>query len=103
MAGPRTGLPLPVSLSRTCFLGCTVWPASLPRRSIPFDGFDLVLIMPRQSTRRPFGTLVALVIILAGCVLIYSGWQGKPGREEILALGIGMTFGGLILVVWFGR
>jgi hypothetical protein len=46
---------------------------------------------------------VALVIMLAGGVLIYSGWQSKPGREEVLALGIGMTSGGLILVVWFRR
>ena len=62
-----------------------------------------LLTMPRKRTRRLFGTFVALVIMLAGGVLIYSGWQSKPGREEILALGIGMTIGGLILVVWFGR
>ena len=59
--------------------------------------------MKKKSTRRLFGTFVALVIIVAGVVLIYSGWQSKPGREEILALGIGMTIGGLVLVVWFGR
>jgi TRAP-type C4-dicarboxylate transport system permease small subunit len=59
--------------------------------------------MKKKSTRRLFGTLVALTIIVAGGALIYSGWQSKPGREEILALGIGMTIGGLVLVVWFGR
>jgi TRAP-type C4-dicarboxylate transport system permease small subunit len=59
--------------------------------------------MQKKSTRRLFGTLVALVIIVAGGVLIYSGWQSKPGREGVLALGIGMTIGGLVLVVWFGR
>ena len=59
--------------------------------------------MKKKSTRRLFGTLVALIIIAAGGALIYSGWQGKPGREEFLALGIGMTIGGLVLVVWFGR
>jgi TRAP-type C4-dicarboxylate transport system permease small subunit len=59
--------------------------------------------MRRKRTRRLFGTLVALAIIVAGGVLIYSGWQSKPGREEILALGITMTIGGLVLVVWFGR
>ena len=62
-----------------------------------------LLTMPRKRTRRLFGTFVALVIMLAGGVLIYSGWQSKPGREEVLALGIGMTIGGLILVVWFRR
>ena len=59
--------------------------------------------MKKKSTRRLLGTFVALVIMLAGGALIYSGWQSKPGREEILALGIGMTIGGLVLVVWFGR
>jgi TRAP-type C4-dicarboxylate transport system permease small subunit len=59
--------------------------------------------MLRKRTRRLFGTLVALVVIVAGGVLIYSGWQSKPGREEILALGITMTVGGLVFVVWFGR
>jgi divalent metal cation (Fe/Co/Zn/Cd) transporter len=59
--------------------------------------------MEKKSTRRLFGTLVALIIIVAGGALIYSGWQSKPGREEVLALGIVMTIGGLILVVWFGR
>jgi hypothetical protein len=59
--------------------------------------------MKKKSTRRLFGTLVALVIIVAGGALIYSGWQSKPGREDILALGIAMTVGGLVLVVWFGR
>jgi TRAP-type C4-dicarboxylate transport system permease small subunit len=59
--------------------------------------------MAKKSTRRLFGTLVALLIIVAGGVLIYSGWQSKPGREEVLALGIAMTVGGLVLVVWFGR
>lgn len=62
-----------------------------------------LLTMLRKRTRRLFGTLVALVVIVAGGVLIYSGWQSKPGREEILALGITMTVGGLVLVVWFGR
>jgi hypothetical protein len=61
------------------------------------------MAMPKKRTRRLFGTLAALVVIVAGGVLIYSGWQSKPGREEILALGVGMTIGGLILVVWFGR
>jgi divalent metal cation (Fe/Co/Zn/Cd) transporter len=59
--------------------------------------------MEKKSTRRLFGTLVALLIIVAGGVLIYSGWQSKPGREEILSLGIVITVGGLVLVVWFGR
>ena len=59
--------------------------------------------MKKKSTQRLFGTLVALVIIVAGGALIYSGWQSKPGREDILALGIAMTVGGLVLVVWFRR
>jgi TRAP-type C4-dicarboxylate transport system permease small subunit len=59
--------------------------------------------MKRKSTRRLLGTLVALVTIVVGGVLIYSGWQSKPGREEVLSLGIAMTIGGLVLVVWFGR
>jgi divalent metal cation (Fe/Co/Zn/Cd) transporter len=59
--------------------------------------------MPRKHTRRLFGTFAALVVMLAGGVLVYSGWQSKPGREEILALGIVITIGGLVLVVWFGR
>ena len=59
--------------------------------------------MEKKSARRLFGTLVALLIIVAGGVLIYSGWQSKPGREELLALGIVITIGGLVLVVWFGR
>ena len=44
--------------------------------------------MPRMRTRRLFGTFVALVIVFVGGMLIYSGWQSKPGREEILASGL---------------
>ena len=76
-----------------------MWPAPASSIQLPL----WLLTMPRKRTRRLFGTFVALVIMLAGGVLIYSGWQSKPGREEILALGIGMTIGGLVLVVWFGR
>jgi hypothetical protein len=95
------GLNLPVCLSGTCFLGCTVGlhPASSTQSVFRF----WLLTMSRKHTGRLFGTFVALVIMLAGGVLIYTGWQSKPGREEILALGIVMTIGGLILVVWFGR
>jgi hypothetical protein len=100
MAGPRTGLPLPRFPVQNVLSRLHGVARTLLRRSI----LQLwSLTMPRKSTRRLFGTFVALVIMLAGGVLIYSGWQIKPGREEILALGIGMAIGGLVLVVWFGR
>jgi hypothetical protein len=53
------------------------------------------LNMEKKSTQRLFGTLVALATIVVGGVLIYSGWQSKLGREEVLSLGIAMTIGGL--------
>jgi hypothetical protein len=101
MAGPRTGLLSPRFLVPRDVLPRLHGVArTLVRRSIlPL----WLLTMPRKRTRRLFGTFVALDIMLAGGALIYSGWQSKPGREEILALGIGMAIGGLVLVVWFGR
>ena len=42
-----------------------------------------LLTMPKKRTRKLPGTLAALVIMLAGGVLIYSAWQActpMPGR-----------------------
>jgi hypothetical protein len=41
-----------------------------------------------------------LLALIAGCALLYSGWQSTPGGEALLTLGIMLTLGGIATLAW---